>query len=240
MTTNTLTVKDIEEAAVSLGAEHGKGKDTQVRFMLKLVEAAYFNVVDLTKSKHGTADDAEHYASMYHRASGQSTTFDTKDNNTQKLISCLRTCVKLGSWPKGGNGEPIATVNNLMTIRQKLRKDPTTKKNVEDAANVLLKYARAQLKRDLLIEEAELRQMCFKNVKEAKGETQIIEDMRRKLQRLKTGRGGVQASQPVHITAAINALSDALKAMATKSQPTRVAPTPVPVAQKPGVAKQVA
>jgi len=160
---NTPTFQDVLDAATQLGAEAGKGKDTQVKFLLKTIEGGYHNVLDLNHSKHGAdTDDATRLAETYVKAQQGSVVFDAKAPNQRKLISCLRTGIKLGSWPKGGNGEPIATVNNLMSKRQKLRANPAYAKKLNDATNTVLNYARVQLKRDTLLTDAELDQFMFK------------------------------------------------------------------------------
>jgi hypothetical protein len=48
------------------GAEAGKGKDTQIKFLLKAVEGGYHNALDLAGNKHGTdVDDATKLAETY-------------------------------------------------------------------------------------------------------------------------------------------------------------------------------
>lgn len=195
-TPNTLTMNDLLATAATLGAEHGKGRDTQIKFLLKVVEGAYHGAIDLVPNKHGTdVDDATKLAETYVKAQGSANIFDAKAGNQRKLVSCLRTSMRLGQWPKGGNGEPLATVNNLMTIRQKLKSDPKTSGKLDDAANTLLKYARAQLKRDTLIEEDELRDMCFRNEPEPATAEEIIEAARNKLSKLIAGEASKGTAQ---------------------------------------------
>lgn len=186
---NAITIADLENVADQLGAEAGKGKDTQIKFLLKMVEGGYHNALDVTnKNKHGTdIDDATHLAERYVKAQRTAVVFDAKAPNQQKLISTLRTGIKLGAWPKGGNGEPLATVNNLMTMRQNLKKVPGEAKKLDDAANTLLKYARAQLKRDSIIDDAELKEFCYKPGKNTPTAEEIIEGMEKKLSKLIDG-----------------------------------------------------
>lgn len=187
-TANTITFADLLQVAAALGADAGKGKDTQVKFLLKAVEGGYHNALDLTASKHGTdVDDATKLAEVYVRAQQGAVVFDAKAPNQAKLISTVRTSIKLGGWPKGGNGEPIATVNNLMTIRQNLRKIPAESKKLDDAANTLLKYARAQLKRDTLIDDAELKDFCYKPGVNLKTSEDLIEAMVKQMDKLIDG-----------------------------------------------------
>lgn len=70
--------------------------------------------------------------------------------------------IKLGMWPKGGPGEPLSTLNSLMTLRDKLRKDNSFVKRIEDPTNCMLRFARAQLKRDSVIDVTELQEFCLK------------------------------------------------------------------------------
>src|ERR1700728_4228750 len=136
---NKPTMQDIENAVDELGDQAGKGKDTQVKFILQMVQGGYHGTLDLNASKHGTdVDDAQYFAERYVKRAGAATVFDAKAPNQRKLTSCLRTGIKLGGWPKGGNGEPLATVNNLLSMREKLRKHPATAKRLNDAANTLL------------------------------------------------------------------------------------------------------
>src|ERR1017187_5917381 len=122
--TNAITFDDMMDTAKELGEQAGKGKDTQIKSLLKVLEAGYHNTFDLKANKHGQdVDDATKYAEAYVKAQGSAAVFDAKAMNQRKLISPLRPAIKLGQWPKGGNGEPLATVNNLISMRQKLRQN---------------------------------------------------------------------------------------------------------------------
>ena len=219
---NTISLQDLETVADQLGSEAGKGKDTQIKFLLKMVEGGYHNALDLKNSKHGTdIDDATHLAERYVKAQQGSVVFDAKAPNQRKLISTLRTGIKLGAWPKGGNGEPMATVNNLMTIRQNLKKVPAEAKKLDDAANTLLKYARAQLKRDSIIDDAELKTFCYKPGKETPTVEDIIEGMTKKLDKLIDGSagGGSLQDNSAEIRQARHELHKRLAAIATARGP---------------------
>lgn len=193
---NTITFADLAQTAADLGAEAGKGKDTQVKFLLKAVEGGYHNALDMNPSKHGTdVDDATKLTEIYVKAQTGATIFDAKAPNQRKTISCIRTCIKLGGWPKGGNGEPLATVNNLITERQRLRKIPTEAKKLDDAANTLLKYARTQLKRDQLIDDAELKTFCYKPTPDLPTAEDIIERTVKQLDKLIDGSAAHSTAQ---------------------------------------------
>jgi hypothetical protein len=182
---NTITFDEMLTKATELGEQAGKGVDTQIKFMLTSVEGGYHNTCDLAKNKHGTdIDDATKLSEAYFKARTGSVVFDCKAPNQRKLISTVRTGIKLGAWPKGGNGEPVATVNNLMTIRQNLRKIPGNSVKLDDAVNVLMKYARTQLKRDQLVSDEELKQMCFKKTHDAPTEEERIEAVAKKIEGL--------------------------------------------------------
>jgi hypothetical protein len=99
--------------------------------------------------------------------------------------------IKLGMWPKGGVGEPLATVNSFITLRQSLRKDPANAKKLDDAANALLRYARVQVKRDQLLLVDEYKALMFKPEADAQTEEEWWEGVRKKAQRAKAGKGGV-------------------------------------------------
>jgi hypothetical protein len=193
---NAITFADLLQTAADLGAEAGKGKDTQIKFLLKAVEGGYHNALDLAGNKHGTdVDDATKLAETYVKAQQGAVVFDAKAPNQRKLISTIRTGIKLGSWPKGGNGEPLATVNNLMTIRQNLKKIPAEAKKLDDAANTLMKYARTQLKRDQLIDDAELKEFCYKPGKDLATAEELIERMAKQLDKLVDGSASQSTAQ---------------------------------------------
>lgn len=188
---NKPTFEDMLQVAQQLGSEAGKGKDTQIKFLLKAVEGGYHNALELSPNKHGTGvDDATKLAEAYVTAQRTATVFDAKAGNQQKLISTIRTSIKLGSWPKGGTGEPLATVNNLMTIRQNLKKIPAEAKKLDDAANTLMKYARAQLKADKLLDDAQLKEFCYRPGKDDPTVEDIIEKCAKQLDKLFTGEAG--------------------------------------------------
>jgi hypothetical protein len=211
--TNKLTLDSLMQKATELGEQAGKGRDTQIKFLLSCCEGGYHNAIDLIANKHGgDVDDATRLAEAYVKAQGTATVFDAKAPNQRKLISTLRTSIKLGQWPKGGVGEPLATVNNLMAHRQKLRKDPTICKKLDDAANVFLKYARAQLKRDTLIEGQELNDFCMKKDRDLPTATEVVEGLRNNLQKLVNGQAAQNTAQDnsPEVRAALSALTKRL------------------------------
>jgi hypothetical protein len=215
--TNTLTLDKLLERATELGEQAGKGKDTQIKFLLSAMEGGYFNAIDMVPNKHGSErDDAVRLAETYVKAQGTATVFDAKAGNQRKLISTLRTSIKLGQWPKGGNGEPLGTVNNLMTERQKLRKDPTQCKKLDDAANTFLRFARAQLKRDVLIEPAEFKTFLMKPTKDLLSAEEVLDGIRKSLQKLAKGeaQNGTVQDNSKEVRDALSALNQRMSNIA--------------------------
>lgn len=214
---NIISFDELKTVASLLGSEAGKGKDTQVRFFMKIVEAAYQNAIDLTENKHGQdIDDATALTNAYVAAQGTATIFDAKAPNQRKAVSCARTCIKLGQWPKGGSGEPLATVGNLMTMRQNFRKDPAKAKLLDDAANTLLRYARKQMRQDTLIDSNGLSELCFKKQPDARSAEEIIASARKSLNDLISGKAAKGTAQDVSpkVKAAAQALTDRLTEIA--------------------------
>lgn len=188
-TANTISFADMLVVAADLGKQAGQGKDVQIKFDLKVLEAAFHGSLDLDPNKHGAdTDDATKLSEAYARAQNSAVIFDAKAGNQRKLISNVRKGIKLGMWPKGGPGEPLQTVNTLISMRQKLRQDPANAKKLDDAHNTLMRYATTQLKRDHVLDESELRTFCFKAIPEARDGAEVIEAVRKTLNNLKVGK----------------------------------------------------
>jgi uncharacterized protein YeaC (DUF1315 family) len=208
---NAISFEDLKKVATQLGEEAGKGKDTRVKFQMKLVEAAFYNAVDLVENKHGKdKDDAVILTEAYVKAQGSSSYFDAKAPNQRKEISCARTAIKLGQWPNGGPGEPLQTMNNLMTTWAKERQKPENKGKLDDASNTLMRFARQQIKRDAVIDTAELRDLCFKKQPGERTVEQRLEAARKELTKLK------ELDNSSHIIVAINEITKRLKAIAVE------------------------
>lgn len=187
-TSNSPTFQSLLDDATELGKQAGLGKDTQIKFYLKVFEAGFHGKIDLDSNKHGTdVDDATKLTEAYVKAQTSALVFDAKAPNQRKAISCVRTCIKGGMWPKGGSGEPLATVNNLMAARQKYRADPANAKKLDDAANTLLRYLRQQIRRDHLIAGNELTKMCFKKEHELATAEDILQSIRKQATALLDG-----------------------------------------------------
>lgn len=219
---NGLTIAALEDVAKELGEQAGKGKDTQVKFLLKIVEGAYHGTLDLDPNSCGqNIDHAQHLASIYVKAQTGATVFDAKAPNQRKTISCMRTCIKLGSWPKGGNGEPLATVNELMTQRQKLRNNPATAKKVDDAANTLLRYARQQIKQDQLIDRADLGEFCVKPMTQHATSEEVLSKLYKGLKDLYNGKASnsTAVDSSKHVADAMKSVKSRLDEIASLNRP---------------------
>ena len=189
LSSNILTFIDMLELAKQTGIDEATGKDGQPRYLLKIVEAAFVGALDNDANKHGTGiGDAQKLTEAYVKARAGANIFDAKALAGRVAINRTRTMIKLGMWPKGGPGEPLSTLNSLMTLRDKLRKDNSFIKRIEDPTNCMLRFARAQLKRDSVIDMAELQEFCLKREPEARSAEDFWEQVRRTGRQLAEGK----------------------------------------------------
>lgn len=188
---------DLLKRARDFGTASGTAKDVQIKFGLALVDAAYEGVIDMTPDKHGKGeDDALKLCAEYAIHSRGATQFFVGSDSAKVQIAKARTCIKLGGWTKGGRGEPINTVNQLMAIRRKLRADPNVAGSLDDAYSTLLRYARAQLKLDALMATAELTDFCMKPTPKPKTVEKKLKAIKKEIDKLISGVGGVQFTCP--------------------------------------------
>ena len=216
---NAPTLQDLEDAVDELGEQAGYGKDTQVKFLMQMIQGGYHNLLDLNHNEHGAErDDATVMTERYVKKQQGTSMFDAKAPNQRKAISCTRTGIKLGSWPKGGNGEPIANVNKFISRWVKLRK---THGKLNDAANSLLAFARAQLKLDRLIDEADFDAFMFKPTVEDLTAEEIIENTVKKLDKLIDGSAshGTAQCNTAHIQQARHHMRQELADIAKAKSP---------------------
>lgn len=186
---NSPTFETLLADVTELGKQSGLGKDTQVKFDLKVAEAAFHGRASLDADKHGTGvDDATKLSETYAKAQGTATVFDAKAGNQRKLISTTRTMIRLGGMTKLGNGEPLQTLNDFVALRQKLRADPANAKKLDDAHNSVMRFARTQLKRDTIIDKSEFRSFIFKAVPDLETVEEILASIRKKAQSLLDGK----------------------------------------------------
>lgn len=222
MTTNKLQFSDLIEDAEKLGTDAGKGKDTQVKLIYRAAQGGYHNAADLTKHKHGPdVDDAVKMAEAYYKAQSGASIFNSKAPNQAKLASIVRTGVRIGAWPKGGVGEPMATIDTLLDMWRTFRKIPQEAKRLEDATECLLRYARAQLKKDELIPEDQLKQFCYKKGQQLATPEEIISGMVKQLDKLVSGHAasGTALDNSQEVVDARHALRQRLSAIAKARAP---------------------
>lgn len=221
--TNLRTLETLIEDAKALGVKAGAGVDAVPQLYLKVAESAYHGTVDLTTDKHGAGvDDATKITEAYVKARGSAVVFDSKSANQQKAASCVRKMIQAGGWAKGGSGEPLQTLNNLMNIRQKLRADPANAKKLDDAGNTQLKFARDLVKRDTLPSDVQLKSFCFKTEHGLKDNAEHLVAIRKQLQALKDGKASnntVLDNSP-EVTAAILSVTKRLTDLAKGKKPT--------------------
>src|SRR4029077_2273718 len=91
-------------------------------------------------------------------------------------------------WPHGGPGEPLQQANNLISKRQTLRKKPENAKLLNDAADTLLRWGRALMKRQTLFPDHELEQFIWKPTPEAKNAEEVLDGVRKTLRALRDGK----------------------------------------------------
>lgn len=214
---NALTMAEMLVIASDLGTQTAQGNDAQVKFDLKVAEAAYLGAIDLTKDKHGPGfDDAMKLAETYYKARNSTNIFNHKEGKQRKLGADLRTMVKLGGSPKFGVGEPMATINNLVTLRQNLRKTANKGVKLDDAHNMLMRFARTQLTRDTLIDGEELKRFAFKPDSDPREPKEVIRSILNTAIKLRDGKlancPAIDSSQ--EISTIINACNRRLSAIA--------------------------
>lgn len=175
--------------AAEFGKQQSLGKDAQIKLYMKVFDASFHASIDLTVSKHGSdVDDAQLITAAYVKAQNVNAIFDAKAPNQRKAASCVRACIKGGQWTKGGKGEPLATANKLINIRQKLKQNADNAKKLDDAGNTFLKFCRTLVKRDQLPDDAELEAMCFKKAANLQTNADIIEAIRKQAMALREGK----------------------------------------------------
>jgi hypothetical protein len=196
---NTIGIDEIKARTKQLGEEDAKGKDTQIKFHLQVFEGSFHGVLSNDKDKHGKGiDDATMLSEVYHKARQANVIWDAKASNQRKLISTARTDIRGGQWGKGGSNEPLNTVHKLMSIWQNQRKVPQNAGKMDDAVNVLHRYLRLQLKRNSLLEDDELRGLCFKKIKDPRSLEKFWEDTEKTFKKLKLGTLAASTLQDDH------------------------------------------
>lgn len=161
---NTNNAKAAFEALIveasELGTQAGQGKDSQIKFDLKLLESAYLGLINLDPNKHGEGvRDGKVLAEAYYKAQTGATVFDHKQPSQRKLISNVDKCIHVGMQGKWGPGQPVSIVNDMLN-RRTYFKDKGEK--VEDAHNTLMRFLSNLKKRDDLPTDAEIDEIVLK------------------------------------------------------------------------------
>lgn len=198
---NTNNAKAAFEAllveAGELGTQAGQGKDSQIKFDLKLIESAYLGLINLDPNKHGEGvRDGKVLAEAYYKAQTGATVFDHKQPSQRKLISNVDKCIHVGMQGKWGPGQPVSIVNDMLNRRTHF-KDKGEK--VEDAHNTLMRFLSNLKKRDDLPTDAEIDEIVLK-----KEPSQLdAEDIWERIKKLATGlRAGTIPNCPDQDTSA--------------------------------------
>ena len=227
--TNAITFADLMTTAAKCGTEEGLGKDGQIKFMLKVAEAAFHGTIDVDPDKHGKGiNDATKLTEAYVKARSGATIFDAKVMKQRVAIAKTNTMIKLGMWPKGGPGEPLTCLNTLMTLRQKLRQKPENAKRLNDAADTALRYARVQLKRDQVVGATELETFCFKPVPDIRTAEEILDSIRKGLTALRDGKAahGLALDNSQEVQDMVKLANKRMKAIAVAKAPQSGMATP--------------
>jgi len=190
----------LDDDLKKLGEQVGYGRDAQIKFGLKLVEAAYDGLIDLSPNGAGpNRDDATARCEAYALGQRNATKFDTRTDSAKVQISKARACIKLGLYTLGGTGEPINTVNKLMMLRNRMRQDPAMAKRLDDAYGTLLRYARAQVKSKTIIDDDEtLRSFIMKPQKGSKTLAQTLRKLQRDIDNVISGKAANGTVQDNH------------------------------------------
>ena len=212
---NQITMDDLLVIARESGEAEARGQDSLPQFLLKVTEASFVGAIDITANKYGPGiDDATKLTAERVKARTHSNVFDRKALNQRVACNRTRTMTKLGMFTKGGPGEPLSTLNKLLTLRDKASKTAITQKRVIDAANAMINYARAQVRADHVLGDAELEQFFLKPDHDKPSEEQFLDATRKRLQAAKVGKGLNGAIDTDTADKAISAITKRLKAIA--------------------------
>jgi hypothetical protein len=212
---NDTRFDDLISLSEKLGERAGMGVDVQIQHLLAVTQSAFEAVIDNTKDKHGSGiDDATLIAEAYWKARNKNVIFDPKAGNQRKTISCIRQCVTMGGWSKGGPGEPIGMVNRAMTMYKNLRKVPGNTKRLVDAAGYLISLARKLKRSDYILDDETLNDLAFKKDPEIATIEDILDKTRGTLKKLYDGKHVAGACATPNVEAAIKSINKELKAIA--------------------------
>lgn len=184
---NKPTFDSLLADVTKIAEEGGKAHDSQIRHFLKVIDGAFLGVLSTDPDKHGKGiSDTEKLSAACMKAASGASMFSIK--TVKKMNAVTNLAIRFGMCSKfSAPGEPVQTMNTLVTLWRKLRADPANKGQLIDCANAAAKYAREQLKRNSLIGETELRGYCFKPGKEPKTAEELLDDIRKTLRKLVAG-----------------------------------------------------
>jgi hypothetical protein len=164
---NVPSLDDLLKDVTEIATTQGRAADGLTHLYLKVAEGAFLGAIDRQKDKHGPGiSDKVKICETYVKARTGATMFDTKPVKARKFMSTVDTMTRLGMFTKGGPGEPLSTLNAVVTLHRNLRKDPTQVGNLIDLPNAILKFAREQIKRDQMITESEYKRFLVKTPRE--------------------------------------------------------------------------
>jgi hypothetical protein len=131
--------------------------------------------------------------------------------------------------PKWGVGQPKGVINDLLALRQTLRKDPANAKKLDDAHNTLMRFGTAQLRSDTLLDSDELKAFCFKKEADPRTAEEVLEAARKTFGKLKVGKisNCPDADNSPEVEAIIKLIGKRLTTIAKARAPGGAAP-PVP------------
>lgn len=212
---NDTRFNDFIERTKALGSIAGQGEDVQIKHLLDVTQMAFDGVIDNTENKHGTGvDDAALIAENYWNSRNHQVIFNPKAGNQRKTMSCVRQCITLGGWSKGGSGEPIGMINRAMTNYRNLRKVPGNSKRMVDPANYLITIARKMKRSDTLLDDEELQELTFKPDHEQATVEDVLDGMRRTAAKLISGKHPAGMCGGANLENVVKALNRELKAIA--------------------------
>lgn len=223
---SNMTFEYLLEAAKESGQKEAQGADSLPQFFLEVTQGAFLGVIDTTANKHGIgSNDASKLTQARTQARTGSTIFDRKALNVRVAVNRTNTMIKLGMWPKGGPGEPLSTLNKLLTNH---RKAIQSGKKVVDAANAMLNYARAQIKSDHVLADSELEKCFLKPDPTKPSEEDLLDSLRKRLTAAKVGKGLDGNLDADTADKMIGAITKRLKAIAAAKAGTGASPQATP------------
>jgi hypothetical protein len=198
---NAPSHEDIMGSIKVLATEDGRGRDSQIRFALTVINAAYLGTASLAPDKHGKGrSDALVYAEHYVRIQSGAVIFDRRANKTKKLVSNTKKYIEVGVSTQWGRGQPMQFVEEFADFMKAVRnKDPSalkkcpngkTEADLNDAVNGLLRLLTAQKKSPRLFTEDERNAYAFKTERDPKTEMEKLMAIHKSLE--KTGDKSVQ------------------------------------------------